>query len=82
MSYREGQFHIKQTPHPPTPWAPTTPCNPIPTNPLDPHHPLAEFCVLYSFGHYSRAGPPSLIEFHLIDKNSGLTHNEHKIAFQ
>ena len=39
MSYREGQFHIKQTP--------TTPCNPIPTHPLDPHHPLAEICVQF-----------------------------------
>ena len=49
MSYREGQFHIKQIPHLtlPTPWAPTIPCYPIPTHPLDPHNPLEEFCVQF-----------------------------------
>ena len=51
MSYREGQFHIKQTPHPPHLLDPTTPCNPIPTNPLTPTTPWQSF--VYSFGHYS-----------------------------
>ena len=43
MWYKEGQFHIKQTPptpvppYPPTPWAPTTPWQ----------------SFVYSFGHYS-----------------------------
>ena len=44
MSYREGQFHIKQTP---TPWAPTTPYTPIATHSLGPHHPLTEICVQF-----------------------------------
>ena len=38
MSYKEGQFHIKQTP-PPLPnhsLGPQAPFNPVPTNPLIP----------------------------------------------
>ena len=49
MSYREGQFHIKQTPHPHPlhPLGPTTPYTPILTHPPGPYHPQAEFCVQF-----------------------------------
>ena len=45
MSYREGQFHIKQTPHY------DCPCNPIPNHPWAPTTTWQSF--MYSFGHYS-----------------------------
>ena len=46
MSYREGQFHIKQTPHP-SPLGPPPP--PVPhTHPHPgPPPPLAEFCAQF-----------------------------------
>ena len=46
MSYREGQFHIKQTPHPQTPGSPPPPVPPYQPTPSS-HHPLAEFCVQF-----------------------------------
>ena len=47
MLYREGQFHIKQTPK----QGPYYPCTPIDTHPLAPTTPWQSF--VYSFGHYS-----------------------------
>ena len=68
MSHREGQFHIKQTPTPPT--APPPPPVTLYLYP-GPQHPLAEFCV--QLVTISWAGPPSLIKFHSRDNKCGLS---------
>ena len=52
MSYREGQFHIKQTPHPPHPCdLHHSPVTLYPPTPWTPTTPWQSF--VYSFGHYS-----------------------------
>ena len=51
MSYKEGQFHIKQSHHTPNPTPPRLPTATTTSRPTHPITPWQRF--MYSFGNYS-----------------------------